>query len=105
MLGVPWLVAATSFAINLAIWGLADIGQQPDSTYTGGPASLYTTVVVVFSQTMTQMFPFAMALSLSRRRYYLRTATAALTQSLGFGVARTVLNAIEHATDGWGVGL
>ena len=105
VLGVPWLVVATSFAINLAIWGLADIGRQPDSSYTGGLVSLYITVVVVFSQTMTQMFPFAMGLSLSRRTYYLGTAAAALVQSLGFGIALTVLDAIEDATDGWGVGL
>jgi hypothetical protein len=105
VLGVPWLIVASSFAINLAIWGLADIGRQPDATYTGGLASLYITVVVVFSQTMTQMFPFAMGLSLSRRTYYLGTATAALVQSVAFGAALTVLDAVEDATDGWGVGL
>jgi hypothetical protein len=105
VLGVPWLVVASSFAINLAIWGLADIGRQPDASYTGGLASLYITVVVVFSQTMTQMFPFAMGLSLSRRTYYLGTATAALAQSVAFGVVLTVLDALEDATDGWGVGL
>ena len=104
-LGVPWLVVASSFAINLAIWELADIAAQPDSTYTGGLASLYIAVVVVFSQTMTQMFSFAMGLSLSRRTYYLGTATAALAQSLGFGVALTMLDVVEDATNGWGVGL
>ena len=105
VLGVPWLVVATSFAINLAVWALADIAQEPDSTYTGGLASLYVTVAVVFIQTVTQVFPLAMGLSLSRRTYYLGTATAALAQSVAFGVALTVLDAIEDATDGWGVGL
>lgn len=105
ILGVPWMVVATSFAINLAIWGLADIAEQPDSAYTGGLASLYITVVVVFAQAMTQTFPFAMALSLSRRTYYLGTAAAALAQSLGFGLVLVVLDAVEDATNGWGVGL
>ena len=105
VLGVPWMVVATSFAINVAIWGLADVAQQPDTAYTGGLASLYITVVVVFSQAMTQMFPFAMGLSLSRRTYYLGTAAAALVQSLSFGLALTALDAIEDLTNGWGVGL
>ena len=104
-LGVPWLVVAISFAINLAIWGLADIDAQPGSAVTGGLASLYITVVVVFAQTVTQVFPFAMGLSLSRRTYYLGTALAALTQSVLFGIALTVLTAVENATNGWGVRL
>ena len=105
ILGVPWLVVASSFAINIAIWSLADVAEQSESTYTGGLASLYITVIVVFSQAMTQMFPFAMGLSLSRRTYYLGTAAAALVQSVGFGLALTVLDAVEDATNGWGLGL
>lgn len=106
VLGVPWLVVTTSFAINLAIWGLADVAEQSGNTsYTGGLASLYITVIVVSSQAMTQLFPFAMGLSLSRRTYHLGTAAAALVQSLSFGVALTVLDAVEDATNGWGVGL
>jgi hypothetical protein len=96
----------SSFVINLAIWGLADVAEQSGTTtYTGGLASLYITVIVVFSQAMTQMFPLAMGLSLSRRTYYLGTAAAALLQSLGFGLGLTALDAVEDATNGWGVGL
>ncbi|WP_222192948.1 hypothetical protein [Modestobacter italicus] len=105
-LGVPWMVVSLSFAINLAIWGLADLDAQPDaSANTGGIASLYITVVVVSAQLVTQVFPFALGLSLSRRTYYLGTALAALVQSLVFAVALTVLTAVENATNGWGVGL
>jgi hypothetical protein len=104
-LGVPWLVVGISFAINLAIWGLADIDAQDGDSVTGGLASLYITVVVVFAQTLTQVFPFALGLSLSRRTYYLGTALAALGQALVFGLALTVLTAVENATNGWGVGL
>ncbi|GAB4082094.1 hypothetical protein GCU67_19630 [Modestobacter muralis] len=106
VLGVPWLVVTTSFLINLAIWGMADVAEKSgNTTNTGGLASLYITVIVVFSQAMTQMFPLAMGLSLSRRTYYLGTAAAALVQSLGFGLGLTVLEAVEDATNGWGVGL
>ncbi|MCZ2817099.1 hypothetical protein [Modestobacter sp. VKM Ac-2984] len=105
-LGVPWMVVGISFAINLAIWGLADLDAHPgNSSNTGGIASLYITVLVVFAQLVTQVFPFAMGLSLSRRAYYLGTAVAALLQSLAFAFALTVLTAVENATNGWGVGL
>ncbi|MCZ2831049.1 hypothetical protein O2W14_19575 [Modestobacter sp. VKM Ac-2986] len=105
VLGVPWMIASIAFATNLAIWGLADLDAQAGEDNTGGLASLYITMIVVFVQTVTQVFPFAMGLSLSRRTYYAGTALAALAQSLLFGIALTALTAIENATGGWGVGL
>ena len=27
--GIPWLVVGPSFAINLAVWGLGDLGDEP----------------------------------------------------------------------------
>ncbi|WP_299959799.1 hypothetical protein [uncultured Modestobacter sp.] len=105
-LGVPWMVVSISFAINVAIWGLADLAADPDaSANTGGIASLYITVVVVSAQLVAQVFPFALGLSLSRRTYYLGAALASLVQSLVFAVPLTVLTAVENATNGWGVGL
>src|SRR3954453_11721278 len=105
-LGIPWLIVGTSFAINLAIWGVAGVGDETNGdAVTGGLASLYVTVAVIFIQAVTQMFPFAMGLSLSRRDFYLGTALTAVVQAIGYGLALTVLTAIEHATDGWGVGL
>jgi hypothetical protein len=104
-LGVPWLIVASSFAINLPIWGLTDAGAQPGGGITRGLAALYITVLVVYVQAFTQLLPFATGLSLSRRTFYLGTAVVALAQSLAYGVALTVPDAVEHATGGWGVGL
>jgi hypothetical protein len=104
--GIPWAIVASSFAINLAIWGVGDVADQaPGDGSTGGLASLYITVLIVFIQTVTQMFPFALGLSLSRRDFYLGTAAAAGVQAVGYGVALTLLTAIENATDGWGMRL
>ncbi len=106
ILGVPWMVALTSFAINLPIWGLGDLGEPPgEQTLTGGLASLYVTVLIVFVQAVTQMFPFAMGVSLSRRTFYAGTALVAVGQAVGYGVVLTVLSSVEKATEGWGVGL
>jgi hypothetical protein len=103
--GIPWMVVGISFAINVPIWGLGDIAAQDPDAFTGGLASLYITVLVVFVQAVTAMFPFAMGLSLSRRAFYLGTALVAVAQALGYGIALTVLAAVESATGGWGVGL
>jgi hypothetical protein len=104
MLGVPWLVVAISFAINVAIWALTPAGEQ-ESSFTGGLLALYITVLVMFVQAVTQLLPFAMGISISRRTFYLGTALVVVGQSLFYGVAIAVLVAIENATGGWGSGL
>ena len=67
--------------------------------------SLYITVGIVFLQSVTQLFPLAMGLSLTRRTFYLGTLLTAGLQSLVFGVVLTVFTLVENATGGWGVGL
>ena len=103
MLGIPWLVAGISFAINVAVYALTPAGEG-EHAITGGVASLYVTVLVVFVQAVTQLLPFAMGLSLSRRTFYLG-ALVAVAQSLYYGLTLSVLVAIEGATGGWGVDL
>jgi hypothetical protein len=105
-LGIPWLVAAMSFGINWAVWALADLREQTGGDgFTGGVGSLYITGMVVFVGTVTQLLPFAMGVSLSRRSYFLGTALYALALSVSYGVLLAVLDQIERATDGWGVGV
>jgi hypothetical protein len=101
VLGIPVLVVGISFALNLATWHLTPAGED-DGGFTGGVMALYITVLVVFAQSVTQLLPFAMGISLSRRSFYLGTALAALAQSLAYGVVLSVLVAVEDATGGWG---
>jgi hypothetical protein len=101
MLGIPALVVGVSFALNLATWHLTPAGED-DGGFTGGVAALYITVLVVFTQAVTQLLPFAMGISFSRRSFYLGTALIAVAQSLAYGVALSVLVAVENATEGWG---
>jgi hypothetical protein len=104
ILGVPWLVVSISFGLNWAIWASAGIGQETDG-FTGGVLALYFTVMAVFVQTVTQLLPFAMGISLSRRTYFIGVALVGVLMALGYGVALAVLSAVETATDGWGVAL
>ncbi|MCZ2835811.1 hypothetical protein [Modestobacter sp. VKM Ac-2985] len=104
-IGIAWAIVALAFAVNLAIWGLADVATEASEANTGGLAALYITVIEGFIQAVTMMFPFAMGLSLSRRVFYLGTALVAAVEALGYGLVLTALTAIENATNGWGVGL
>ncbi len=104
MLGIPWMIVGLSFVINLAVWHLTPAGEE-SSSFTGGLASLYITVLVVYVQAFTQLLSFAMGVSLSRRTFYLGTALVALAQALGYGIVIAALAAVERATDGWGAGL
>jgi hypothetical protein len=104
ILGMPWLIALSSFLINWAIWGLTVVGEAPGA-FTGGVLSLYITVCVVFVQAVSQLLPFAMGLSLSRRTYWLGVALFAAVLSVGYGLVLAVLDLIENGTGGWGVGL
>jgi hypothetical protein len=102
--GIPWLIVGSSFAINIAIWSALPTDARSEGG-TGGLLSLYITVAVVFLQSVTQLFPLAMGLSLTRRTFYLGTVLAAAAQALVYGVLLTALTLVENATDGWGVGL
>ena len=100
------MVGAVSFVINWAVWRIVDIRSlEGDDGFTGGVSALYITVLVVFVQTVTQLMPFAMGISLSRRSFFLGTCLVAVGMTIGYGVALTLLDVVESATGDWGVGL
>ncbi|MGY1815087.1 hypothetical protein [Blastococcus sp. SYSU D00820] len=103
ILGVPWLVVGISFAINLAVFHLTPAGDGDG--FSGGVLALYITVLVVYVQSVTQLLPFAIGVSISRRAFYLGTALVAVVQSLGYGIVLSALVALEDATGGWGADL
>ncbi|MCV2492006.1 hypothetical protein OF117_21900 [Geodermatophilus sp. YIM 151500] len=103
-MGIPWLIVASSFALNAVLWGTTPVSES-DSAGTGGLAALYVTVGVVYAQAVTQLLPFGMGLGLSRRSFYLGTAIAATAQAVSYAVALALLAAIEDASGGFGLGL
>jgi hypothetical protein len=100
-LSIPWLVVGLSFAINMVVWHVTPAGSD-DGGFTGGVMALYVTVLILYVQAVTQLLPFAMGVSISRRTFYLGTALFAAVQSLVYGIAISALAAIEDATGGWG---
>ncbi|MFN8080629.1 MAG: hypothetical protein U0Q19_13815 [Kineosporiaceae bacterium] len=100
----PWGILAASFVINL----LVQLTLSPAAraqTWTGGLASIYAVVAVWATALVSQVFPFALGLGITRRDYALGTALTLLTLAVVFALALTGLRAVEDATDGFGVGM
>ncbi|MDR2987498.1 MAG: hypothetical protein LBV34_21935, partial [Nocardiopsaceae bacterium] len=87
---------------NIAI---AELAPTPKGYYTGGIASIYCVLLAAGALSMTRSLPFGMMLGVSRRTYYLGTATLVVILGLGYSFALAMLQVIEGATKGWGGGL
>ncbi|MDN5916076.1 MAG: hypothetical protein L0I76_13395 [Pseudonocardia sp.] len=105
-LGIPWLVAGAAFLVNLMIYALVRATTtDTDAGETGALAAMYFTMAAAYLATMTQTFPFALSLGVTRRNFYSGTGLVVLLESLLHSVVLTVLLAIEQATGGWGLNM
>ena len=102
--GWPLGILTLALLANIAIFGSLDGVVPSDSRATGGITSIYVVMLVSYLQTMTQVFPFALGLGVTRRAFLAGTALLVVVQALAFGLLLVVLLEIEQATDGWGVG-
>jgi hypothetical protein len=104
-LGMPVGILTLVLGLNLALFGSMGDVIPPDGRMTGGVLSIYIVVGVGFLQTMTQLFAFALGLSVTRRAFYAGVALVVAAEAIGFGTLLLLLNLIERATGGWGLGL
>jgi len=100
----PLVVLSIAFVVNLAIFGAA-AGAFDSKPVTGGLASIYITSLIFGAVAIVQQFPFALGLSVTRREFSAALGLFVLVQSLGFAVLLVILQAVEDATDGWGLRL
>src|SRR5262249_56269055 len=100
---LPWGILAFSFLVNLAIDAMAPI--PPSGMYTGGLITIYVFLMICGVLSMTRELPFGLMLGVSRRGYYLGTGLLVLALGVVYGLALTVLQAIERASGGWGSSL
>ena len=100
---LPWGILAFSFLINLAIAAMAP--AQASGMYTGGLISIYIFLLVCGVLSMTRELPFGLMLGVSRRGNYLGTALLVLALGIVYGLALTLLQALERASGGWGFSL
>lgn len=102
VLVLPMLIVILVLLGNVLLAGLFGTDE---GFATGGLMALYVTMLVVHLQTMTQMFPFALGLSVTRKAFFGATTLVVLGQAAGYGALLTVGKLVEEATDGWGAGL
>jgi hypothetical protein len=103
----PWLICGLSFVTNLAVFAaIADtLAERSAEPITGGLASIFVVSLVMFVSAVTQVFPYALGLGVTRRLFYAATALVAAAVSVGFALGLYLLLVVENATGGWGIGL
>jgi len=99
---LPWGVLAVNFAIYLAGAASAGGGAQIPSA---NVVVIYLFFFISGMLSIGRSLPFAFALGVGRRSYYAGTALLAVSLAAVYGLALAVLQVIEQATSGWGVGL
>lgn len=113
---VTWGILAFSFAVSVivfamipksqpalsAVTGAANVAST-DGRYTFALSSFFVFFFVLGVQSIGRSLPFGLALGVSRRSYYAGTALLAVALAAADGLMLAALQAIERATDGWGV--
>ena len=93
-------ILGAALLANVLIWAAMDPGARANAQ-TFGLVAIYIVYMITFQQSMTQLFPFAMGLSATRRTFYAALATFAVAQSLALGLVLYLLLLVERATSGW----
>lgn len=98
---LPVGVLALVFAFNATVGVLVpDTGQN---YYTGGLLALYVFLAVHGAVSMSRALPFAFALGLSRRTYFLGTLGLGIVVAAVYSLGVAVLQVAEAGTAGWGL--
>lgn len=100
----PLVILGIAFAVNLFLFGSMgdELGDRP---ITGGLASVYITALAFGAVAISQQFPFALGMSVTRREFAAALSLFVLAQTVIYAVLLVVLQAVEEATDGWGIRL
>jgi hypothetical protein len=101
ILWIPWAALAFSLAINLVIFAAVPDSAVP-TPHTWGIATIFVFLFISGLFSSTRLLPFALALGLTRRAYFIGTALFDLALAAVDGLGLTLLQALERGTGGWG---
>ena len=112
IVGLPSLIMAFVFLVNLVIWAILVSSLSGESRaqalhgtgFSGSTFYIFVYLLVLAIQVVNITFPVALGFGATRRDFYLGSALTWVILSLGYGGALTVLSFIEQATGGWGFG-
>ncbi|MER7789278.1 hypothetical protein [Streptomyces sp. NPDC097640] len=101
---LPWAWAAFGFVLDVVVLRLTPAGHT-DHRWVGGLAAVFSVVLVLGVQSVARALPFALALGVSRRIYFLGVTSLALALAVCFGLVVAVGQTLERATGGWGINM
>ncbi|MEV8517833.1 ABC transporter permease [Dactylosporangium sp. NPDC051484] len=100
----PITILAIAFAVNLVVF--ASISDTvTDDPVTAALASIYITTLAFGAMAVSQHFPYALGMSVTRREFAAGLGLFVLVQTVAYSVLLVVLQAIENSTNGWGLRL
>ncbi|OZD09246.1 ABC transporter permease [Rhodococcus sp. 06-235-1A] len=97
----PLGILAIVFFITYALFSVIP-DTESDFNFTGGVFAVYGFAIAFYVTAITQVFPFASSLSITRREFLTATALVGVAQSVAIGTIVYVLSVIETATGGFG---
>ncbi|WP_063036801.1 hypothetical protein [Nocardia grenadensis] len=100
LLAWPLGILLAAFAIPWVIFALVD---ATEANTTGSIYSILGVTMAFYMGAMTQTFPFALGLGVTRRDFFNATALVGVVQVTGTALLLWVLAIVEDHTDGWGV--
>lgn len=104
---VPLIVTGGAWLVSTLIFWIIRANTPADAFIEGvsgaGQAPIWVFLYVGITS-LTNTFPFALAMSVTRRSFYLGTALITAAASAGLATLYSILRPIEIATNGWGVG-
>ncbi|GAA3301360.1 hypothetical protein Dvina_41830 [Dactylosporangium vinaceum] len=101
----PLGVLLIAFTINILIFASLPHGMLETDPISGALASIYITCLAFGAVAVNQHFPLALGLSVTRREFTLGLGLFAAVQVVAYAIFLVVMQAIEDATDGWGLHL
>lgn len=112
ILVLPWLILGIIFIANVAIWvlirtaagdeAMQDAGEGMQ--FSGASTFIFVYMTIVAVQAMNATFSFALGYGVTRRDFYLGSSLVFALLSAYYAAGLTILNVVERATGGWGLG-
>ena len=102
-IGIPAMILVSAFLFTLVIWWLVRRNGAEGIMYGGGAQAPMWYFLALGIQALTLTFPFSMAMSISRRSFYLGTVALFSVCALVLSVFYYLMGLVEKATGGWGL--
>ncbi|MER7275901.1 ABC transporter permease [Dactylosporangium sp. NPDC000244] len=101
----PVAILAIAFAVNMVMFAGLPADATEGDPVSGALASIYVASLAFGAVAVNQHFPFALGLSVTRREFVAGLSLFGLVQVVVYSTLLVILQAIEHATGGWGIHL